>query len=404
MLDRARTMTVYETAPARGTLSKPVELIGFGLIVAQLVYLTASYVQGSWLTGASGTVPNDFVDVWAAGQLVVQGNPAAVYDWPTHKAMEVIALGHPFHGYFGWHYPPTYLPVAALLAKVSYIPAQNFFLFSTFLAYMFCLRKIVGENFGYLFAAAFPAVLANVMAGQNGFLSAALLGGTLLALNARPILAGVLLGLLTYKPHLGLLLPVALAAGGYWRAFVTAGIAAAVMALASWAAFGSDTWHAFFANIGHTSQAFLGDGWADFGKLQTAFGLVRTLGGGEPLAWSVQGTLALSVAVAVAVLWRSRAEYDLKAAALATGALLATPYLYMYDLMVLAVPLAFLWRLGRAKCFLPHETAGIGFACLLVLIFPQVKAPVGFAAVLVVAALIAYRAWPSFRRSAQAAT
>jgi hypothetical protein len=106
--------------------------------------------------------------------------------------------------------------------------------------------------------------------------------------------------------------------------------------------------------------------------------------------------------VAVAVLWRSRAEDDLKAAALSTGALLATPYLYMYDLVVLAVPLAFLWRLGRAKGFLPHEAAGIGAACLLVLIFPLVKAPVGFAAVLVVAALIVRRAWPSVRRTAQA--
>jgi hypothetical protein len=359
-------------------------------------------VQGSWLTGATGTVPNDFVDVWAAGQLVLQGNPAAVYDWPTHKAMEVAALGHPFDGYFGWHYPPTYLPVAALLAKISYIPAQNIFLFSTFLAYMFCLRSIIGERSGYLLAAAFPAVLANVIAGQNGFLSAALMGGTLLMLTERPILAGVLLGLLTYKPHLGLLFPIALAAGGHWRVFITAGLVAALMALASWAAFGTDTWHAFVGNIGHTSQAFLADGWADFAKLQTAFGLVRTLGGGEPLAWAVQAALALSVVAAVAALWRSRAEYDLMAAALSTGALLATPYLYMYDLMVLAVPLAFMWRLGRAKGFLPHEVAGIGAACLLLLIFPVVKAPVGFAAVLVVAALIVRRAWPSLRRTAQA--
>ena len=82
---------------------------------------------------------------------------------------------------------------------------------------------------------------------------------------------------------------------------------------------------------------------------------MRTLGGGEPLAWSVQAALALSVVAAVAALWRSRADYDLKAAALGAGALLATPYLYTYDLVVLAVPLAFLWRLGRATGFLPHE-------------------------------------------------
>ena len=381
-------MAVYEISPARGaSLNRPVELIGFALIVGQLVYVAASYLQGSWPVG----VPNDFVDVWAAGRLVLQGHPASVYDWPTHKAMEVLALGHPFDGYFGWHYPPTYLPVAALLAQLPYVPAQIVFLAATFGAYLFCLRGIVGGRAGFFLAAAFPAVLANVIAGQNGFLSAALLGGTLLMLDARPILAGVLLGLLTYKPHLGLLFPLALAAGGHWRAFITAGIVAALMALASWAAFGTETWQAFLANIGHTSQAFLADGWADFAKLQTAFGLVRMLGGSESLAWTVQMALALVTAGAVIALWRSRADRELKAAALAAGALLATPYLYTYDLMVLAVPLGFLWRHARMRGFLPHELAGIGLVCLLLLTFPLAKAPVGFAAVLVAAALIARR-------------
>jgi arabinofuranan 3-O-arabinosyltransferase len=386
-------MAVYEISPARGApLTRSAELICFALIVGQLVYLVASYLQGSWIVMAGGGVPEDFVNVWAAGRLVLQGNPAAAYDWPTHKAMEVVALGHPFEGYFGWHYPPTFLPVAALLAKVSYVPAYIFFLLATFCGYSFCLRGIIGDRSGFFLAAAFPAVLANCIAGQNGFLSAALLGGALLMLVERPILAGVLLGLLTYKPHLGLLFPIVLAASGHWRAFITAGIVAALMAIASWGAYGAETWHAFIGNIGHTSQAFLSDGWADFGKLQTAFGLVRTLGGSEALAWSVQALVALIAAGAIVALWRSRADDSIKAAALGAGALLTTPYLYTYDDVVLAVPLAFLWRLGRARGFLANEMAGIGVTCLLILIFPVVKAPVGFAAVLLVAALIARRA------------
>ena len=379
-------MAVYDVSPAHcEALNKPVELTVFALIFGQLLYVVASILQGSYLGGA----PNDFVDVWAAGQLVLHGTPAAAYDWPTHKAMEVAALGHPFSGYFGWHYPPTYLPVAALLARLPYAGAEIFFLFSTFLAYLFCQQRILRRRFDFLLAAAFPAVLANIMAGQNGFLSAALLGGTLLTLNTRPILSGVLLGLLTYKPHLGPLFPIVLIA--------------TLAALASWVAFGSETWVAFFASIGHTSHAFLGEGWADFAKQQTAFGLVRTLGGSESLAWIVHSAFALSVTAAVTVLWRSRTDRDVKAAALAAGALLTTPYLYTYDLVVLAVPLAFVWRLGRAHGFLPYELTGIAFACLLVLIFPLVKAPVGFAAVLIVAALIARRAWPSVQRTAQAA-
>jgi len=323
-------MAIYEFPQTRtrgDPLARPIELICIALIVGQLVYLITSYLQGSWIVTPDGSgVPNDFVDVWAAGRLVLQGNPAAVYDWPTHKAMEVVALGHPFDGYFGWHYPPTYLPVAALLAKISYVPAQIIFLFFLHILRFHVLpARNHRERAGFFLAAAFPAVLANVIAGQDGFLSAALIGGALVMLVERPILAGVLLGLLTYKPHLGLLFPIVLAASGHWRAFVAAGIVAVLMALASWAAFGTETWQAFFANIGHTSQAFLTEGWADFAKLQTAFGLARTLGGSESLAWTVQAALALSVAAAVSALWRSRADYELKAAALGAGALLATP-------------------------------------------------------------------------------
>jgi hypothetical protein len=200
----------------------------------------------------------------------------------------------------------------------------------------------------------------------------------------------VLIGLLTYKPHLGLLFPIALIAGGHWRVTATATVVAMLMAAASWLAFGSESWEAFFASIGHTSQAFLSDGWADWSKLQTAFGLTRMFGGGETLAWTVQIALALVTAAGVAVLWRSRAGYEIKAAALATGALLATPYLYMYDLVVLAVPLAFLCRLG-ARGFLPHELTAIGVACLLIFVFPLIKAPLGFGAVIIVAMLIVRR-------------
>jgi Glycosyltransferase family 87 len=392
-------MALYEISPAQGAggrLTRPVELVCFALVVAHATYLATAYLHGIWLVAPDGSgVPSDFVNVWAAGRMVIAGHAVSVYDWPAHKLIEETAIGHPFNGYFGWHYPPTFLFVAAPLSLLPYAVAYAFWVFATFPAYLVAVRAIIGDRIGYLLAAAFPAVLSNFIVGQNGFLTAGLVGGALVLLERQPVWAGVLLGLLTYKPHLGLLFPIALIAGGYWRAFFTAAIVAALMAAASLIAFGADAWQAFVANIGHTSQAFLSEGWADFGKLQTAFGLTRTLGGSEALAWSVQVAVALIAAGAIAALWRSRAAYELKAAALGAGAMLATPYLYTYDLVVLAVPLAFLFRLGRERGFLAHELAGIGLACLLILIFPFVKAPVGFAAVLVVAALIARRAFVS---------
>src|SRR6202034_2009165 len=148
---------------------------------------------------------------------------------------------------------------------------------------------------------------------------------------------------------------------------------------------------------------FLSEGWADWSKLQTAFGLTRTLGGSETLAWTVQAAVSLAAAVLVAIVWWSKAAYDLRAAALGVGVLLATPYLYTYDLVVLAVPIAFLLRLGDARGYLPkdspknlpkelpRELIGIGVACGLILIFPFVKFPVGLAALLLIAGLVARR-------------
>ncbi len=395
-------MALYEMSAERGAggtgsagapLPRLLAAVCVALLAAQAVILVGSYIDGAWLVAKNGGgVPSDFVGVWAAGRLVLAGHAAAAYDWPTHKLVEETAVGHPFDGYFGWHYPPSFLFVAAALSLLPYALAYAVWAFGTFPAYLAAIRAILGDRIGYLLAAAFPAVLANFFAGQNGFLSAGLIGGALILIEPQPLAAGVLIGLLTYKPHLGLLFPLALAAGGHWRSFLAAGIVAALMAAASWLAFGSAGWVAFIANIPHTSQAFLSAGWADWSKLQTAFGLTRTLGGSERLAWCVQIVVALPVAAATALLWRSNAAYELKAAALGTGAMLATPYLYMYDMVVLAVPLAFLLRHGRARGFLPHELTGMASACLLILSFPLVKAPVGFAAVLVVAALIARRA------------
>lgn len=375
------------SVPGAGArLTRPAELVCFALLVVNIVYLAASYARGLWLESGGG--PTDFVTIWAAGRMALAGHAAMAYDWPSLKVIDESAVG-PFNGYLGWPYPPTFLFVAAGLALLPYVGAFALWVFGTFLAYLAVIRSIIGDRLGYVLAAAFPAVLANFLVGQTSFLSAALIGGALTLLERQPVCAGVLLGLLTYKPHLGLLFPVALIAAGRWRVFVTAAVVAALLAAASWIAFGGESWQAFAPGISH---ALVKDGSADWGKLQSAFGLVRALGGGDVTAWAVQIAVAIMAAAAIAVLWRSDVAYDIKAAALGTGALLATPHLLTYDLVVLAVPLAFLFRLGRTRGFLPYETAGMGLACLLILIFPFVQAPVCFAAVVIVAVLVASRA------------
>ena len=384
-------MVIYEISPTQSAgpkLSRPVELVCFALLVLNIVYLATAWVEGSWLIDADGkNIFNDFTTIWAAGKMALAGHAAQAYDWEQLKPTDENIVG-PITGYLGWPYPPTFLLVASALALLPYVSAFFVWVFGTFAAYAVVVRSIIGDRVGYFLAAAFPGVIANFIVGQTAFVSATLIGGTLTLMDTQPVWAGVLLGLLTYKPHLGLLFPIALAFSGRWKVFFTAGIVAALLAAISWLAFGTASWEAFAPGLGH---ALVADGSADWGKMQTAFGLVHALGGNDTLAWSAQIGVAIACAGVIAVLWRSSVAYEIKAAALGVATLLATPHLLTYDMVVLAVPLAFLFRLGRTYGFLPYETAGMALSCLLILSFPFVEAPVCVAAILVVAAMVANR-------------
>jgi arabinofuranan 3-O-arabinosyltransferase len=231
-----------------------------------------------------------------------------------------------------------------------------------------------------------------MLVGQNGFLTAALVGFTLVCLDTQPVVAGVLLGLLTYKPQFGILFPIVLVANGQWRVIAAACATAAVLVAASTAVFGLAAWSAFFTWLPATSDIILGDGRAGLNKLQSLFGVVRWLGASTTAAFVAQGLLIAACAAALLTITRDRRiPNEVRSAALATGALLATPYLYIYDFPVLMIPLAFLLRLGLREGFRPGELAAMATAAGLVLIFPLVPVPTGFAAALIVAGLVGRR-------------
>lgn len=371
----------------------------FVLCVINASYFPASYFSQWWIYDPNGLgIPTDFVNVWAAGRLVLEGHPAQAYDWDIQKQVELALLRQDFPGYFAWHYPPPFLFVASFLAQFPYAAAFIGWVSASFVPYLAMMRAIVGRPFGLLLAAGFPIVFNNTLVGQNGFLTAALIGGTLYLMPARPILAGICLGLLSYKPQYGLLFPLVLIAASQWTVFFTAGVVAVAMALASWLAFGTESWQAFFHWMPAFSQAFLTEGKATWWKLQSLFSLIRYFGGTEQLAWAFHWVLTASVAMVLVLMWRSRVPYTLKAAALAVGTLLTTPYLFMYDMMVLAVPVAFLIRIGLASGFRPYELPALGCALALIVSFIFFGAPLGLGATLIVGALVLRRAGPWWRR------
>lgn len=395
----ALPVSISTVAPERGAIPPSLLILCFVLCVVNVSLLQTGYVAHWWIFDDGGLgIPTDFVNVWSAGRLVLGGHPALAYDWDVQKQVQVAVLGQSYEGNFAWHYPPPFLFVAAVLAHFPYAVAYIGWAATSLVPYLAVMWAIVGRSFGVLLALAFPVVFTNILVGQNGFLTASLIGGTLLLMPARPVLSGICLGLLSYKPQYGLLFPLALIAASQWKVFFTAGTVAILIASLSWLAFGTESWQAFFHWMPMFSQAFLTEGRAPWGKMQSIFALVRYFGGTEQLAWIFQWIMSCAVAALLALIWRSRrVSYPLKAASLAAGALLITPYLFLYDLMVLAIAVAFVVRIGLEHGFARIELPALGLAAVLLMIYPLLGAPTGFGATLVITALIARRVGPWWR-------
>ena len=384
------------TAPAtseRGGLPTAALFVIALLIAMNTICLPVLFLVGNWIVDGDGhNSLADFGTLWTSGALVRDHHPVLAYDWDAVRQAMTALTGNDHLARFGFHYPPPFLFVVALLAQLPYRLSFVLWVIGSTVPYAAVVRAIVARPIGWIVALAFPALFFNSIIGQNGCLTAVLMGGALLFLPTRPVLSGIFLGLLTYKPQYGLLFPLVLVATGQWRVIFSAAATTVVLFAVSWLAFGTATWLAFLQQAPVASQAFLSNGEASFGKIQSLLALVRYAGGGEQLAWIMHWSLAAAIAVALVVLWRSQVRYEIKAAALALGAVLATPYVFMYDLVVLAIPVAFVIRLVLQTGFRKGEVYGLIVGGGLLVSFCTVTAPVGFVAALVLGGVIIDRA------------
>jgi hypothetical protein len=209
---------------------------------------------------------------------------------------------------------------------------------------------------------AYPAVFTNAGYGQNGALSGALLGAAAWALDRRPVFAGVCIGLLSYKPHMGLLLPLALAITRRWRCFFAAGVTVAALCLLTTLVIGPDIWAAYVGRGPDARRWLESDDGSYLEKWITIFGAIRLHGGGLGTAYASQAVAGLVAGGAVLATLR-RATPGVAIIAAVTAAIpFCSPFMLEYDLMILAVPLAWLIAEGTRTGFLRGELAAILFA------------------------------------------
>ena len=293
----------------------------------------------------------DFVSFHAAGALADAGTPWLAYDRAAHHAAEQAAIGaETVYNYF--YYPPVYLLLCAPFARLPYMLAFILFQAVGAAACWFAVRMIRRDLPPAVFLA-FPGLWWAIGTGQNALLTAALFAAGTALVDRRPWLAGMCFGALCYKPHFGLLIPVALLAGWHWRAFL--GAAGTVLACigVSIALFGTATWTAFF-----TAAAASGDVYAAhaifMGGLTSPFGVLMVSGAGRETAFAVQAGVTLAVACVVALVWRrngqgERAPLPIRAAVLLAATPVAVPVLMFYDLMLVFVALVWLSLVPRER-------------------------------------------------------
>ena len=344
---------------------------GYSLILLGLSVL----VFAGWIAASDGLIDRngqpigtDFSNVYAAGSLTWQGRSAEAYAPALQHAAEKAVFDGRAVPFYGWHYPPFFFAIAVLVAAVPYAWGLFIWLGLSLGAYLAVLRAIIPRPETWVLALAFPAVFVNIGHGQNGFLTAALLGGALHWLDRKPWLAGVLIGLLAYKPQFGVLIPIALIAGGRWHAIGAAAATVAALVALSFATLGGGVWHAFADSMNFTQTVVLEQGGTGWQKIQSIFAGVRALGASVPIAYAVQASLLAMLAASLAWLWHGDAAFELKAAALALGSLLATPYVLDYDLVVLAVAIAFFARYGLRHGFRDFEISLLAAAWIVPLL------------------------------------
>jgi alpha-1,2-mannosyltransferase len=343
---------------------------GYSLI---LLAIYAIAVAG-WIAISDGLIDHngkplgtDFSSFYAAGSLVLDGRAADVYNMAAHYAREQQIFGASTP-YYGFLYPPIFLLVATPLSAMPYLLALAVWQAVSFALYLSVIGAIVRRipvrdklrntlirSLWLPVAAGFPAVFINLGHGQNGFLTAGLFGAALLTLPARPVTAGVLFGLLAYKPQLALVIPIALLAAGQWRTVAAAGVTVMALVGITSLLFGADLWLAFAASTETSRKLLLEQGEVGFEKLQSVFAAVRMWGGGIALAYAMQGAVSALVACGTAWTWRSACSYDLKAAILVVATLIASPHILDYDLVMLALAIAFTVSAGAAAGFRDYE-------------------------------------------------
>jgi arabinofuranan 3-O-arabinosyltransferase len=348
---------------------------GSGIILAYVLSFAWRFMHGQWIFLSNGR-PRciDFGWMWLSGKLAVSGNPDQIFDYSTFSVAQLALFGQDscwLLARFG--YPPSFLFLTYPLGFLSYRIAFVLWVLTTLFFYLKAVYAIIPRRAAVIAAAAPFFVAVNADFGHNGFITAAIMGFSLASLERRPRLSGIFLGVLTYKPHFGLLFPLALLASRNWRALANATAISIPLVIGAAIAFGPQGWSSFFHTLLARHSTLSPDATVPL-ALHSVFGFLRWAEASEPVSWIGHLLVAAIVAMSVCLVWAKPVPYSLKAAILCIGSVMVTPYVFFYDLCILSIAVAFLVRDGMSRGFLPGERT-VMLICFAALSLVQV--PIG---------------------------
>ncbi|GAU06634.1 glycosyltransferase family 87 protein [Burkholderia stabilis] len=323
-----------------------VRLYAGAVLLAELLFI-GIYLVRLFLSHKTALEPlsQDFSPIWSAAWLAAHGQGADAWHFPALFAVQKLAVPTMTlaDGTLPWLYPPTTLLLVLPLGWLPYTLALVLWLGVTYALFAATIRATVQRDAAWLCALAFPGAFITVIVGQTSLFTAMLAGAGLLALNRRPVCAGICFGLLTMKPQLAVLFPFALLCAGQWRALAAWAATIAGSAALATLAFGVGPWVTFAHVIGNV-YAIVGTGHAKLARMPTVFALATMAGWPAIVARSLQLLSAAVAAIAVVYAWRGACSYALRAATLACACLLVSPYLYDYDLTWYGIVIAWYAR------------------------------------------------------------
>jgi alpha-1,2-mannosyltransferase len=311
---------------------------------------------------SNGPGGNDFVVFYAAALLTSEGAARQVYERPTLTSLERTVLQNPEFPPLPMAYPPFFQLLLTPLAHFDYVTAYRLWVALTVGLVIAVAWRLAPHWQTLLLVSLFPPLSFCAVTGQNGNLSAAIMGGALLLLPRHAIASGIAFGLMAYKPQLAVAIPICLLAGRHYRALAATAATAAGTVLASLIALGKAPMLAFLSTIGDQAQLVLATPQhGEFGlwsRMPTVL-IAMLQSGFTPLAaWATHFVAAGAAAAALVWIWRRTDHAGLRALAICASIPLLTPYFFDYDLALFVVPFALLtgemWRTGlRREFFAP---------------------------------------------------